>query len=97
MYRLRYRDEFKTWLRRLEPKARARVLIRLNRMEDGNLGDVKSLGRGLSEARITFGPGYRLYFTRKGTEIVLLLWGGDKGGQQRDIARARLMLDEENG
>ena len=60
----------------------------------GNFGDSKSLGQGISELRFTFGPGYRVYFTVRGEVIVILLCGGDKGSQRRDIERATAMLEE---
>lgn len=60
----------------------------------GNFGDAKSVGEGIHELRMDFGPGYRVYFTRRGTRIVLLLCGGDKGSQSRDIARAKQIASE---
>lgn len=63
-------------------------------MERGNLGDVKSIGSGVSELRINHGPGYRVYFTRKGDTVFLLLCGGDKSSQRSDIARAQIMARE---
>ncbi|MBK7582621.1 MAG: type II toxin-antitoxin system RelE/ParE family toxin [Myxococcales bacterium] len=68
---------------------RARVQARILRFETGNLGDHKEVGGGVWEARLDFGPGYRLYFGRSGREVVLLLLGGDKKSQNRDIKRAR--------
>jgi putative addiction module killer protein len=80
---------FTTWLVKLSDRqARARILARLDRLALGNAGDVKSVGGGVSEMRIDHGPGYRVYFTRRGSEIVLLLCGGDKRTQQADIRRA---------
>jgi putative addiction module killer protein len=70
----------------------ARVVARLNRVAHGNLGDVKSLGEGLSELRLTFGAGYRVYLTFDGNTLVVLLSGGDKGSQKRDIKHARQFL-----
>lgn len=66
---------------------RARVRVRIDRLEDGLLGDVKPAGEGVSELRLDFGPGYRVYFGQKGNEIHLLL-GGSKQGQEQDISRA---------
>ncbi len=63
-------------------------------MEIGNLGDVKPVGEGISEARIAYGPGYRLYFVQQGQEIVILLCGGDKSTQSKDIASAKQMAKE---
>lgn len=75
-------------------RAVARINARLRNVSLGNLGDVKSVGDGISEMRIPYGPGYRIYFMRRGLTLVVLLCGGDKGSQQRDIERAkRLTLD----
>jgi putative addiction module killer protein len=67
----------------------------LVRLAGGNFGDVEPVGEGVSELRIHVGPGYRVYFMRRGAAIVLLLCGGDKGSQSRDIARAKAMASEE--
>lgn len=81
---------FAKWYRKLsDVRARARIDIRIRRLSLGNFGDAKSVGGGISELRIDYGPGYRIYFTRRGRKVVILLAGGDKGSQQRDIARAR--------
>jgi putative addiction module killer protein len=80
---------FRNWLRRLDTAARARIQARVLRFEMGNLGDNKQLGGGVWEARLAFGPGYRVYFGRVGGEVVLLLLGGDKSSQRRDIERAK--------
>lgn len=69
--------------------ARARVQARILRFELGNLGDYKSLGGGLCEARLPFGPGYRIYFARAARSVVLLLLGGDKASQSKDVRKAR--------
>lgn len=69
---------------------------RVERMEAGNPGDVTSVGNGVSEMRIHYGPGYRLYFTRRGNDLVLLLCGGDKNSQARDIAMAKQIAKELN-
>ena len=68
---------------------RARIQARILRFETGNLGDLKYLDEGVWEARLAFGPGYRVYFGKSGRELVLLLLGGDKGSQTRDIKRAK--------
>jgi len=83
------------WLTALKDvQARARIARRLDRLALGNFDDSKSLGQGISELRFTFGPGYRVYFTVRGEVIVILLCGGDKGSQRRDIERATAMLEE---
>lgn len=82
-------DEFKTWYGNLrDPVGRARIAARLRLAEQGNLGDWKSLRDGVSEIRIDVGPGYRLYFTRRGNMVIILLCGGDKRRQNADIGRA---------
>jgi putative addiction module killer protein len=82
-------DIYDRWFAKLrDAEARARILARLKRIEMGNLGDVKPTQGAVSEVRIDYGPGYRLYFTRRGIEVIVLLVGGDKSSQQRDIRRA---------
>lgn len=89
MFEIIQSDEFKTWhLRLRDPTARARVTSRLRLVEQGNLGDWKSLRDGISEIRIDVGPGYRLYFMRRGNTVIVLLCGGDKRKQNADIGRA---------
>ena len=83
------RIPFRDWLTELDKATRARVQARILRFETGNLGDHKDVGAGVLEARLDFGPGYRVYFGRKGRELVLLLLGGDKGSQKTDIKRAQ--------
>src|SRR5258706_16058968 len=83
------RSPFRDWLSGLDVPTRARVQARVLRFETGNLGDHKSVGDGVWEARLDFGPGYRLYFGRIGQTVVLLLLGGDKRSQTRDIERAK--------
>ena len=79
-------DEFKLWLRNLRDRtARARINKRLRRIVDGNFGDAKPVGGGVSEIRINFGPGYRVDFTQRGPVLVILLCGGDKSTQNADI------------
>lgn len=72
--------------------AQSRIAKRIARVGLGLMGDVKSVGGGVSEIRVDHGPGYRVYFTRRGSEIVILLCGGDKGSQTRDIVKARSMV-----
>jgi putative addiction module killer protein len=82
-------EEFGKWMRRLrDTRARALIAERIQRMANGLPGDVKSLGCGLSELRIHHGPGYRVYFTRRGREIIILLCAGDKDSQASDIQHA---------
>lgn len=81
---------FANWFAGLrDHKAQSKIASRIARIELGLMGDVKSVGGGVSEARIDFGPGYRLYFTRRGEQLIILLVGGDKSSQQRDIAKAK--------
>lgn len=82
-------DEFAAWLKSLRDiSARARIAARLRIAQAGNLGDCQAVGEGVSEMRIHFGPGYRLYFTRAGDVVYLLMVGGDKSSQKRDIKNA---------
>lgn len=83
------RSPFRVWLRTLDTAIRARVQARILRFESGNLGDHKDVGGGIWEARLPFGPGYRVYFGKSGRDIILLLLGGDKGTQAKDITRAK--------
>jgi putative addiction module killer protein len=89
-YRLRPTKIFTDWLDDLrDDLAVSAIAKRLARIQLGNFGDYKAVGNGVSELRIQHGPGYRIYFQIKGNEIVLLLCGGDKSSQQRDIERAK--------
>ena len=95
MIEVRLSDVFSEWLDGLaDERAQARIVIRIRRLEQGNPGDVKVVGDGVSELRITYGPGYRLYFTRMEQEIVILLCGGDKSTQRKDIALAKRLAKE---
>ena len=81
---------FEEWLNDLKDKrAVARILARLARVRHGNLGDCKPVGEGVSELRVDYGPGYRLYFGQKGNALIVLLCGGDKRTQDRDIRLAK--------
>lgn len=81
---------FADWFNGLrDRKAQSKIAARIARIELGLMGDVKAVGDGVSEARIDFGPGYRLYFTRRGERLIILLVGGDKSTQRRDIAKAK--------
>lgn len=95
MIEVRQTDRFKAWLSGLrDERARARILKRLDRAEQGNLGDAAPVGDGVSEMRIFYGPGYRLYFVQRGKELIVLLCGGDKSTQGADIEEARAMAKE---
>jgi putative addiction module killer protein len=72
-----------------DDQARGRILKRVDRAKKGNLGDVGPVGEGVSEMRIHYGPGYRLYFVNRGAELIILLCGGDKSGQSDDIEEAK--------
>ncbi|NKC30205.1 type II toxin-antitoxin system RelE/ParE family toxin [Falsiroseomonas selenitidurans] len=90
MHTMRRTAAFEAWLDGLkDSSAKARVLVRIDRMQNGNFGDWKSVGDGVSELRITYGPGYRVYFTQRGAVLVVLLGGGTKARQSRDIAAAK--------
>lgn len=85
-------DEFADWLDGLDDRrASARILARLTSAEHGNFGDCEPVGEGVSEMRVHFGPGYRVYFTRSGQTVYVLLCGGDNSSQRRDIERAKAM------
>lgn len=85
---------FAQWFDELDSQAALKVRTVIARMEAGNLGDFKSVGGGVLERRLTFGPGYRIYFGRDGARIVILLDGGTKRRQQADISRARALLSD---
>lgn len=86
---------FDAWLRALrDRRAAARIQVRMDRLVLGNPGDVKPVGSGISEMRIDYGPGYRIYFTRRGPVVIVLLCGGDKGSQGRDIETAKALSNE---
>ena len=89
MIEVRQTGEFSGWLRRLrDANAVARITGRIRRMEMGNPGDSRSVGQGVLEMRIDYGPGYRVYYVYRGAQIVILLCGGDKRTQQQDIKKA---------
>lgn len=86
MVEIRKTDLFAKWLENLRDiQAKARVLVRIERLAAGNAGNVKPVGEGVSEMRIDYGPGYRVYFIKRGSELIILLAGGDKGSQSTDI------------
>ena len=95
MLEIRQTETFSEWLRKLRDfRAKARILARLDRLAGGNPGDVAPVGEGISEMRIHYGPGYRVYFVRRGVAVVLLLCGGDKSTQDRDITAAKRLVSE---
>ena len=95
MIEVRQTGLFANWLRKLrDEQARARIQIRIRRLSLGNFGDVKPVGEGLSELRIDYGPGYRIYFHQTGNLVVLLLIGGTKKSQDMDIAKAKKLAKE---
>lgn len=86
---------FDHWLRRLKDRrAAVRVLVRIDRLAAGNPGDVKPVGGGISELRIDYGPGYRVYYLQDGPQLILLLCGGDKSSQRQDIEEAHRIAEE---
>ena len=95
MIEVRQTDEFSRWLRRLKDvDAVARIVGRIRRLEQGNPGDAKSVGKGVVEMRIAYGPGYRVYYVHRGAVVVILLCGGDKRTQGQDIRRAQELAEE---
>lgn len=89
MVEIRKTEFFANWLDNLRDiQAKARVLVRIERLASGNAGDVKPVGEGISEMRINYGPGYRVYFIQRGSQLIILLAGGDKSSQSRDIKSA---------
>jgi len=89
MIEIRKTEIFAKWLDGLHDiRARARILVRIERLAAGNPGDVKSMGEGVSELRIDYGPGYRVYYKKQGQKVVILLVGGDKSTQAKDIKTA---------
>ncbi|PLX99022.1 MAG: addiction module antitoxin RelB [Desulfuromonas sp.] len=95
MIEIRKTEVFVAWLDSLSDiRARARVLVRIERLSTGNPGDVKPVSEGVSELRIDYGPGYRVYFKKRGRELVILLAGGDKSTQTRDIKKALRLAKE---
>ena len=89
MFEVRKTEIFAKWLDGLyDFRARARILVRIERLAAGNPGDVKAVGEGVSELRIDYGPGYRVYYKKQGRKVVILLAGGDKRTQAKDIKTA---------
>jgi putative addiction module killer protein len=95
MIEVRKTAEFTNWLANLrDHNAKGRIASRISRLEHGNPGDVKSVGGGISEMRIDYGPGYRVYYTARGATLVILLCGGDKKTQDADIKKAKTLAKE---
>ncbi len=95
MIEVRQTKIFENWFKGLrDHKAKARVQARIDRMELGNFGDVAPVGEGVSELRIHYGPGYRVYFVQRGQVVVILLSGGDKSAQESDIKKAKVLAKQ---
>ena len=95
MFTVRQTEEFQDWLDALkDTRAQVRIAARIRLAEAGNLGDWKTVGGEVSEMRVDTGPGYRLYFTRRGSVLIIMLAGGNKSTQNRDIKRAQKMLTQ---
>ena len=97
MFQIQQTELFAKWLVSLrDARAKARILARLDSVRLGNLGDTKAVGDGVSEFRVDVGAGYRVYYTRRHRVVVILLCGGDKSTQNKDIARAKLLARQLN-
>jgi len=95
MKEMRQTELFSEWLRNLsDGRARARIAARIDRLALGNPGDVGPVGEGISEMRVHYGPGYRVYFVQRGAALVVLLCGGDKSTQAGDIRKAKQLVSE---
>jgi putative addiction module killer protein len=95
MVEIRQTAEFQSWFASLrDDKAADRIAARIRRLSLGNPGDVKPVGEGVSEMRVNYGPGYRIYFVQRGAEVFVLICGGDKRTQDRDIALAKKLAKE---
>ena len=99
MNKIRYTAVYRIWYRNLKDiRARVRIDLRLNSVKKGDFGDQRSVGEGIFELKVDYGPGYRLYYKKAGGDIVVLLCGGDKSSQDADIEKAKEILKElENG
>ncbi|PSO32130.1 type II toxin-antitoxin system RelE/ParE family toxin [Bradyrhizobium sp. MOS002] len=94
MIEVRQTKRFSEWLNRLkDANAVARIAVRIHRMEMGNPGDSKNVGRNVQEMRVDYGPGYRIYYVQRGAQIVILLCGGDKRTQRQDIKLAQQLAE----
>ena len=97
MLTVRQTETFSVWLKDLSDiRGRAKIVARIQRLADGNPGDVAPVGDGVSEMRIHFGPGYRVYYVNRGGELFVLLCGGDKSSQHRDIDEAKRLAQEDD-
>lgn len=95
MFEIRQTAVFSEWMVRLrDTDGRAVIARRIERMASGNFGDHKSVGEGVSELRVSVGPGYRVYYVQRGRRIVILLCAGDKSSQRRDISKAKLLAQQ---
>jgi putative addiction module killer protein len=95
MIEVRRTEVFARWIGGLrDDRGAAKIAVRIKRIGQGNFGDCKPVGEGVSEMRIPFGPGYCVYFVQRGSVVIVLLCGGDKSSQARDIARAKAMAKE---
>lgn len=95
MFELKQTETFRKWRTRLkDERARALIASRLDRLAYGHAGDAEPAGEGISELRIHYGPGYRIYFQKRGNMVIVLLCGGDKNTQAKDIKTAKRLLDE---
>lgn len=95
MFEIYKTDEFARWFKKLRDRqAKSRILARIDRLEQGHFGDVESVGDGVSELRVFYGPGYRIYFTRRSSVVAILLSGGDKSSQSKDIAKAKELAQQ---
>ena len=98
MLEIKQTDTYRKWERKLrDQRAKALIAARIFRLANGLPGDVQPVGQGISELRIHHGPGYRIYFKQRGSEIIVLLCGGDKSTQHRDIATAQRLVAEWGG
>ena len=95
MIEIKQTATYMTWESKLkDQRAKAAIAARIFRLANGLPGDVSPVGQGVSELRIHYGPGYRIYFQQRGNEIVILLWGGDKSSQTKDIETAKRLANE---
>jgi len=95
MFEVLETQEYAKWIDRLRDKrAQIKIILCIERLASGNPGDSKALGSGVSELRIDYGPGYRIYYMEMNRAIIILLAGGDKGTQTRDIAKARMLAEQ---